>query len=114
MKPTFYFEETYQENFWFFIGWSVEDFRRYNKLDDSWIKDGCDGICIEIRDGRKGRILIWTRHKPKDPKLMPILAHECLHATNRCLERVGVHPSFVNDETQAYLLGLLIRKALKQ
>lgn len=43
---------------------------------------------------------------------IPTLSHEVLHITNRILHRIGVHPCFVNDETQAYLFSHILENIL--
>lgn len=42
------------------------------------------------------------------------LAHEALHATNFILDSIGAHPSFADDEAQAYIMAHIISEVEKR
>ena len=116
-KPTWFYDETFMQNFYFFLGWKPKLIENYmNKqgwLVDLGFFDGKCGYCVELSAAKnKGAIIIWTKERPKTPESFSVLAHECLHATNILFESRGVKADFGNDEAQAYMLALLIRKAL--
>lgn len=67
--------------------------------------------CIDLtKKDNLATVCIWV----KDKKDYSALAHECVHAANFTLDNRGVLPSFENDEVQAYLVGLLVTKALSK
>ncbi len=115
MKPNYHFDETFTENFWFFIGWKPEDVEWYMKrhyVFETMSLNG-DGKTVEFqKDTGERTIAIWTRSKYEDHKLYSVLAHECVHATHFCLRHRGVIADFNNDELTAYMVGALVRKAL--
>ena len=107
------FCELYEANLYFCLGWSEKRFIK--EMKERWDDDletlhGCDGNTQEhvAPDGSQ-LIFIWVR----DKKDIATLVHECLHATHMILHARGVKPCFVNDETTAYLLDFIVRKALK-
>lgn len=82
-------------------------------------KWGFDVSDVKLQQGRtfwrldgSGPIIIWTDPSKNMINRMAILAHECIHAAHVCLQRAGVVPSFDNDEPTAYLVTVLMRKAL--
>ena len=113
--PGFYYDPCFRQNFYFFIGWSEDKFNNYmeknfqSKLENISAVDGATGM---IEDDEKDVILIWTRFKPKSPKEIGILAHECLHAVGMTFEKVGVRYYQDNDEPFTYLLGRLVEEAM--
>lgn len=117
-KPISFYDETLSLNFWFFLGWSPQDFHKYCSgyfsYDPSEIeleKNG--GYCIEFAS-KKGNhaIVIWTKEKPVKPYYIGTLAHECVHAVNIAFNCRGIKPDLENDEHQAYLVTALVRRAL--
>lgn len=115
--PKIYYDELLQENFLFFIGWPISKtvayLKRHWQFDETNLF-GTDhaGKTFEFRDGGRRAIVIWTRLSTTNNNCFPTLAHECVHAANFALLRIGAHASFDNDETQAHLVGLLMRKSL--
>ena len=111
MKPTHYFDPLYRKNFYFCIGWRPADFDRYmvKEFNYKWASDGKDGCTnlVTFSNGSLG-LVIWIKRK----KDYVALAHECVHAANFVLSRVGVKADFDNDEPQAYYIGLIMQKAL--
>lgn len=114
MKPIDYYNDTWKMNYHFFIGWKQIDFKKYiiKHFDKNFEME--DGVCGMMRRLYTNRYfdgcLIWTKRK----KDYGTLAHECLHATNRTLERAGWCPELDNDEPQTYLMTILINKALRR
>ena len=111
-KPGFYFCDLWRMNYYFFVGWTFEDFCAYVDQNYSYKVDPKPEpvgkmLMLELPTG-KTIVCIWTEKKSDYPSL----AHECLHAANRTLVRAGVYADFYNDEAQAYLMTNLIRKAL--
>lgn len=120
MKPGFYFNETFRQNFYFFLGWKAEDYYDYcvKHFDYHWDRelfDLNDGKTAMLTNKSKGKevVLIWTRHQEKKvSSQLAILAHECLHATNMTLDRIGYEVDLKNDEAQAYLFTEIFRQGL--
>lgn len=108
-KPKIYYQQTYQMDVYFLIGWPVKAYNKYMKRFDFECDPSVDQAGRTNRNEYKGRkvLIIWVENK----KHHDVIAHECLHAANFLLNFVGVVPSFENDEAQAYLLGELVRKA---
>jgi hypothetical protein len=115
-KPIWFYDEVYQLNFWFMLGWKPKDVDAY--LRDYFIFDDLkmetkEGMCIHFVKNDGGQaIVIWTRTKIDSPKAHGVLAHECVHAANMCFASRGVEPHLENDEPQAYLVAALVRRAL--
>ena len=114
--PKFYWDPTWMENFWFFLGWTPGQTNSY--LMKHWkidpIQFGGDGKCIRFEnDEGKSAIAIWTRRKPNNPIDLSVLAHECVHAAHFLLDCRGVKADFKNDEVEAYLVQALMKAALK-
>lgn len=113
--PAFWFCEVYRVNYWFFIGWPVEDFKafmkkrfNYQPKEDSTTCDGKTFVCTH---NDSTIICIWTQQNA-GKKFMGTLAHECVHAAINTLHPRGINTCDQNDEPLAYLVGALIRKAL--
>lgn len=115
-NPTFWFCDVWQENFWFFIGWKREDFIAWVKKDSGYepdMNEKATGHTSWITDKHGTRCCIWIKHK-QGPKFFEILAHEAVHAANFTLGSRGFKLDMVNDEPVAYLVGAIVRKALKK
>jgi hypothetical protein len=96
-------------NYNFFVGWKFEDFQAYAKKHYSLeFRQSC-GRTLFIQEDGATIIAIWTRPGDKDGS---ILAHECVHAANLTLNHKGVIADHINDEAQAYLVQVLVKKAL--
>lgn len=110
MKPGWYFCPTWRQNFYFFIGWKPEAFEKYVLKTYGHDPDigGANGktLCLDGRDG--SRFLVWTKKRDAS-----IIAHECVHAANWMLAERGYKFDPHNDEPMAYLVGALVREALK-
>lgn len=108
-KPHHYYNETYQANVYYCLGWPHERFVKYLKstFDYDLGAIESDGWCAFLAYNDGHITIIWT--KRKDDSVC--LAHESLHASSFILNRVGVHASFDNDEAQAYLMTEIMRKA---
>lgn len=112
--PTFYYDETWLENFWFCIGWTREEFTEYVKKEfnhDANVGQS-QGKTLSVVNDRGHRLIIWTSHRG-GRKMYETLAHEAVHAGMFCLTRVGVTVTPENDEPLAYLVSLIMRKALR-
>lgn len=117
-KPGWYYCSTWRNNFYYFLGWPWDDFVAYaRKVYNYEITDNIipTGKCLGLTD-KSGcyDFLIWTEKKPKNPRTISILAHECLHAANWCLDFRGVNATMQNHESVAYLMMALIREGLNQ
>lgn len=117
MKPAHYYNEFWRQNFYFFIGWEEKFFNGYlNKFYNvTYDVNRIDGMCCQLINDEKGEdvICIWTKNKPTSPESISVLAHECLHAVNRCLDDRKYKLDLNNDETQAYFLTIILRKAME-
>ncbi|MBK7892848.1 MAG: hypothetical protein IPJ84_19210 [Bdellovibrionales bacterium] len=110
MKPKWYYCPTWRQNFYFFIGWKPADFEKYvlKTYGHSANIGAAKGRALVMDRGDESRYLIWTISKDAS-----IVAHECLHVTNWMLSERGYKFDPMNDEPHAYLLGALMREALK-
>lgn len=116
IRPKHYYCELFQANVWFYLGSSVESTRKHLKkfwaFDPTLIDEYHLGKTIEFQNESGARcIVIWTKHPLSDKRIYPTLAHECVHATNMIMDRAGVQSSYLNDETHAHMVGLLMKKA---
>lgn len=108
MTPKFHYSKTWQMNYYFFIGWSWEDFGKYYRKTfglELPQYSGQSGYTIMVENNKSCRVLIWV----KNPKSFSIIAHECLHAVNMTLHRAGYRVDLTNDEAQAYTLTELMQ-----
>ncbi len=98
------------ENFYFFKGFSYDEFKAYIKKTMGFTVDAsksCKGK-FYVLENEKGFTcyLIWV----KDPKDASVLAHEACHAATAILSSKGHKIDPENDELFAYYVGLLVRK----
>lgn len=103
-----YYSELYKMKFYFYIGWTWDDYSRsvsklfgIEKLGES----GRDGECGY---NHAGVVTIWTN---RGSGIGPIV-HECFHAVGFTFGAIGVEPCFRNDEAAAYFLQHLVEKAM--
>lgn len=105
-----YWCEIYRMNYYFFLGWPIDTFTNHMNKNYGYEVEGhqrLTGKTLQISSDGFSGFFVWV----KDIENFPVLAHECLHATNWTLGEIGVHADFVNDEAQAYLLTALLRQA---
>jgi hypothetical protein len=108
MKLQWYFCDVFRCNFYFCIGWTQKSYEHFLKTKfnaEFNLETECHGHTYF--DSKIGTA-IWIRNKTD----VISLAHECLHAANYTLNRIGNQASHTNDEVLAYLQGSLIRFAL--
>lgn len=118
-KPYWFFNDTYFANVYFFPGRTSEDVQAFIQRQFGFHYEkqmSGDGRCIEVEnDSGSWGLIIQTRHQDFSPASLAALAHECLHATNNILRRVGVRIEIgENDEAQTYLLGWMIAKCIEK
>lgn len=107
--PKHYFNKTFRQDYWIFIGWSKRLYLKYcrevfNVEDDKGISYG-ESFVIEGPEHDRA-IVIWVEDRTR----LDLLSHECVHAANFTLDCVGAVPSFKDDEVQAYLVQELFRE----
>lgn len=116
MKPKIihYYCELYRMNFYFCVGWTAEQFQKEMLKRFGYTPEmgGAAGKTIEWVPDDGGQTLIWVWVKKKND--YACLAHECIHAAHFCLKGRGIKPDFDNDEPVAYLVTILMDKALKR
>lgn len=106
-KPKYWKVPIYNNNIYFFINWNYEEFaqffaEKYRHIPDCF---GRAGAFVEV----EGDLNIWSYEKSNSPDI----AHECLHATNFILSKIGQKADFENDEVQTYLFQEIFEEALK-
>lgn len=111
-KPVYYHCSTFNINFYFHIGWSVEDFAAYAKKSYNYVRNSeyGDGTCLPLGDkgsDHSTAYAIWIRNK----NAHSILAHECLHAALFIFDDIGVKYDGDNSEALCYLLDSLMRES---
>lgn len=57
-------------------------------------------------------MLLWIKHRPRNPKTYSVLAHESTHAAIEILTRAGIKLVDESDEAYAYLVQHIMREAL--
>ena len=108
MKLRRHYCDVFRWNFYFCVGWkpkAYSDFLKKKFNADFSFESSCAGHTYY--DAGIGTA-IWIRDKTD----MISLAHECLHAANYTLNRIGNHAHHTNDEVLAYYQGSLMRAAL--
>jgi hypothetical protein len=113
MKPKYYFDKCWQQEFVFMVGWKSADAKKFMKKaigyeDDKYFHHG---TTVFHPDGQGG-IFIWTAPMKRSADKYAILAHECIHAAHVALMRAGVVSDFNNDEAVTYLVTALMQEAL--
>lgn len=110
-KSRHYYCEMFGMNYYFLIGWPAERAAKYLKKYFKYEGEfDAAGKTVLFGIGGSSGIAIWT--KPGD-RIKDVLVHECVHAANFTLNHVGVEACHENDETLAYLTGLIFKKALE-
>lgn len=115
-KPIWFYESVYGVNFYFLPGYTSEELTMAikNNLDEHFEdKLKCAGLTVSITS-KKGifGIFIWLEKNEISKYMLSKLHHECIHASNNVLDRVGVLASFKNDEAQTYLSEWIFNKCL--
>ena len=90
-------------------GYSISPMHREELLG------GYEGVAFPMLHKRGyNAFLMWIPTKPKSPKEIAVVAHECLHLVNYVFAEIGVHsvPEPV-DELQTYFLDYLVEEALR-
>lgn len=110
-KAKKYYCDVFTQEFVFCIGWKSQDYENF--MHKTYGTRGYSkqriGVTVHlVADNGASIIVVWTKNK----RDYNTLTHEAVHAANFTLQRVGVKASFKNDEAQAYLVGLLVEKAL--
>lgn len=107
MIPKHFFNKTFRQDYWIFMGWDKASYLKYCKevwdVDDD--KSISYGECFKLDDHDQA-IIIWVQ----DATRGDLISHECLHATNYTLDAIGAIASFKNDEVQAYMIQELYRE----
>ena len=109
MKPVWHYSDVFHMNYYFCIGWKWAEYAKFVKMKLGHEQMNTDGIGHTFYCADKG-IAVWIADKSDHITL----AHECLHAANYTLHRIGNQASHTNDETLAYLQGHLMRAATKK
>lgn len=110
--PGYYFCHTWRINFWYFIGWPVEQFQDYCKKEFDMIQEIDDLVSartIEFFHTKSVCYLIWVRDKND----LGSLCHEAVHAAMFGLHAKGWKPDPDNDEPLAYLTQAVFENARK-
>lgn len=105
-KPYHFYCELFGENFYFFKGFSLKEFKEYMKDAmgiDVFIDKSFMGKFVHARSKDHEAYCIWVDSKEA-------LAHECIHASMRLLYEKGVTVDHENDEILAYYVQMLMRK----
>ena len=114
LKAIHYYCELYRTQFVFLIGWPADALRgflaeRYGAHPDRHVENFAGITMRHVHEGAE-ELLVWAA----DAEDFATVAHECLHAANRCLAACGVETTNTNDEALAYLMTLLIKKAAEK
>lgn len=111
-KAKHYYDNCWQQNYYFCIGWTHDEFTRYlfkhTGIQSSKYQPNLMGR-FQFDDD-SGHMYIWVK-KRKGIEFYADLAHECAHAALKTLEERGSTVSWSNDEHFTYLLSCLIVEA---
>lgn len=111
--PRHYYNDFFQVNYYFYIGWKPEDFIGHIKKQFDYqteIAPSTLGKCLDYSDSSTSVVSIWIRNRTDYASL----AHECVHAANATLDYMKYKYNIENDEINATLTGLIFRKALEK
>jgi len=110
--------ELFKAWIWVFIG-TDEKFREWH--EDKFGVDAGDcemyGATNHVVENKKIGLrasVIWLEKFNGSPSSIGTLSHECIHASMRILERVGVPVTLAEHEALAYLQDCILKKALKK
>lgn len=108
MKPYKFFEDVYHQNFYFFPGYTEEQYEAFIRKTSPRYSINLSGVHGNTARDDNG-IYIWTRSNND----LGVLVHECIHAANYCLSDRGIKSDAVNDEPTAYLAQWIFDKCKK-
>lgn len=114
MQPGWIYDDVYGMNFYFHIGWSIEDMDHYSRHtyghETDW--QDSDGRCLRVVFQENGAIgnVIWIR-KSDD---YATLAHECVHAARNTFDDRNIDIRDSDTETFAYYVEFLMNAALNK
>jgi hypothetical protein len=121
VKPLYYRDDIFLENFWVFIDnkWDATATEKYLRNFFNFENLGFEnagGKTIEFYSEKEhsGCIVIWIKPGLDEVNFQATLAHECMHATNFVLRKRGVPSGYDNDEIHCYYTSMLLRKILGQ
>lgn len=101
--------ETYGFNFYFCNYKSTNQFvNRFKALFDMDFypqNEHASACCISMIVDGVACVVVWVKTEDYGH-----LAHECVHAVNKLMDRCGIGFDHSNDEPQAYLVEWLFRK----
>ena len=115
MKPFHIYDKMYNQNYFVCYGWTHNQYHNYFKKAYGVQLDatGLVGQCTTIENESLGRsIIVIFVSKKSNAEMTITLAHECVHAGNKCLRSRGVITDQINDEPLAYLVSYLMREIL--
>lgn len=99
MKYTKWYDDVFEVNFYYFIGWDWTEFKKVVKKDFKFTIDeeaAEPAGLTQIVSSKK--ILIFVGKKQKSS----VLVHEALHAMVAVLDSIGQEMSPDNEEVMAY------------
>lgn len=99
-KPKHHFNLTFRMNFYYCLGWSEKEIRKY--MLEMWDYEDLNwggGKTILHRSKKADIVFIWTKEKR-----VADFVHECVHAGNMTLMARGQDVDTRNDEVLAYLI----------
>jgi hypothetical protein len=107
-----YYNDMWLHDYYYCLGWSRENI--INFISETYSKDvDISGAVAAAIVPTSGQIFIWTEKIPRNSEDLSILAHECVHAANSTFSNCGYRVDMNNDESQAYMVSLLFKKALQ-
>lgn len=109
-KPRTWYCDIYDQHFEFCLGWSNKSLESYLKHTYNHDIDSSDslGLHLSYGTGKKAVSVIWVEDKTD----LPVIAHECLHAAIRTLDKHNIKTYPDNHEALSYLFEIIFKKAI--
>jgi hypothetical protein len=89
----------------------AKDISCLNKKLDIEVSNKTTDAYMYQRDTKNGDIEYYMVFKKKTTA--QIIAHESVHTVNAIFNRVHIEPNLHNDESQAYLMGWIVKQCHK-
>ena len=113
-KPGRYKATLLDADYYFFTGWSEEEFVEYCIKEYNYKPqiDNYTGLHLSVMKNKAIHNLIWVEAK-RGIRLYKDLAHECVHAAVDTITYYDIKIERHNHEILAYLVDVLMSKALE-
>lgn len=117
-KPKFVFDEVFGVGFFICFKWTREEIKAFMEKKYKYTPDpnpSTYGTLFEMHNEKNGMVhhILWVDADKPEHIIMQGLAHEAVHLKNKIFLMAGVDLDLKNDETEAYYVSMIVRKALE-